>query len=297
MPPRKKEWKPTDGAEPGTLSLDRWAGERLYWHRGLLLYAMQHASGEVVSVGRSRAAVSRALGVSEVSMWKWAQKQKWDERISAVVDAEGLAVALYRTLYMDQYGKTELPHVLPNVVVPITIKAMANTEQPVASEADKVIEKARLLATSAVRAEEAIMQQIQSRRKDEKRKVEQYKGLLDAAIAESARLLKERRLKLTAKDIPVLIAARQELSQWLMQQDDKYTENMGGVESARMKHARDTGKDLVEAMWQDLEEIRTILSALRSKRDAEKDTVLTPTNFSALTPKEAPPTASTETDD
>ncbi len=291
---RRRGWKPTDGAEPGTLTLDRWADERHYWHRGLLLYAMQHGGGDVAGTHRSKTSVGKALGVSATAVAKWAQSCKWEERIHNVVDAEGLAVALYRTLYMEEFGKTELQHVLDRVVVPITMKAMSKDPAMTETEGDKVIERARLLATSAVRAEEAIMQQIQARRRDEKKKVEQYKGLLDATIAESARLLKERRLKLTAKDIPVLIAARQELSQWLLQQDDKHVDGMGGVESARMKHARDTGKDLVEAMWQDLEEMRTILSALRAKRDSEKEKELTPTNFAALTPKEAQPTESTD---
>ena len=50
-------------------------------------------------------------------------------------------------------------------------------------------------------------------------------------------------------------------------------EMRAGVESARMKHARETGGDLVEAMWQDLQEIQTILSALRTTRDAQPEMV------------------------
>jgi len=289
---RPKAWAPLDGAEPGTLTLDRWSGERHNWHRALLLYAMQHEGKAISNISRSRAAVGRAMGVSVVSVSTWAIRWRWLDRINNVQDAEGVAVAMYRTLYMEMHGKNELPHVMNNIIVPMTVTARAN-DLRVESTADDIIQKAKLKAESAVRAEEAVMATITERRKKEREKVEQYRGLLDATIGESARLLKERRLKMTAKDIPVLIAARQELTQWLAQQDDRHLENHGGVESARLKHARDTGKDLVEAMWQDLEEMRTILSTMRTSRDAANEE-LQPTNFAALNQKEAPSTTKPE---
>jgi hypothetical protein len=278
--PKRKKWKPTDGMEPGTLSLDRWADENRAQHRALLLYAMQHEGKAQSNVHRSKAAVGRATSHSQVTMYKWSNKYKWEDRIANVVDAEGMAVAMYRTQYLDEHGKLDLPHIMDKVIVPISTVARTSDER-FNSEADVLLAQAKMKAESAVRAEQAVLHQAQERRLAERQKVEQFRQLLDATIGESARLLKERKLKISAKDIPVLISARQDLANWLTSADDRQLDGRAGVESARVKHARDTGKDLVEAMWQDLEEMRTILSTMRTRRDAPS-LELTQSNYTEM---------------
>jgi hypothetical protein len=57
------------------------------------------------------------------------------------------------------------------------------------------------------------------------------------------------------------------LTDYLNTHDERSTTERSGVESARVRHARDTGGDLVEALWMDLQELVVILGMLRTRRD------------------------------
>jgi hypothetical protein len=256
----------------GTMTLERWHQEVEQHHRALLLYAMQHPHTNP-NLGRSKAAVCRAVGVSNTALAIWAKKFLWEGRIEAYVDCESSAFAIYRKLYMQDYGRSELPHVAERMVIPINWNEKANAT-PDGTSADEVITIAKAHAEQALNIEKAAVAAINERRRKEREKVESFRSLVDMSLLEAGRLLKERRLALSAKDIKPLLEARQELSSWLAQQDDRQMDQRIGVESARMRHARDTNGDLVEAMWQDLEEIRTILGTLRTKRDSQEEMVL-----------------------
>lgn len=236
--------------------LDRWKGEHEIVHRAMLLWVMQRP-GPNPAISRSIRAAARAVGRSEACLRDWSRTHRWEQRAASEPDAESAAVALYRTFYLKDFGETELPVVSSRVVVPL---------QP-NSSADEAISQARQVSTAAQRVEQAVIEDVMARRKAERTKVEQFRGLVDAALGETARLLKEKKLHLTAKDIPSLLAARHTLTEWLTSHDDRQVETRQAVESARVKHAKDVGGDLVEAVWQDLEELRTILGVLRTRRD------------------------------
>ena len=257
--------------EPGTASLERWSREHPDKHRAMLLWAMQHPSTNKV-IGRSLTAVSRAIGTTLMTITRWRDDYKWQLRSEAYKDPEGTAFQLYRALYMENYGRVDLPFIEQRMIIPITTnKTVAIT--PDETEADGGIMLAKQRAEEAMSVERAAVEAIHERRKKERDKVESFRGLLDMTLVEAGRLLKQGRLQIGAKDLKGLLEARQELTSWLASQDDKVLDNRIGVESARMRAARETGKDLVEAMWQDLEEIRTILSTMRTKRDAQTEMI------------------------
>jgi hypothetical protein len=269
-PERLDRRGPPSGVLPNTPTLERWSFEVEMHHRALLLWAMQHP-GDNPMISRSKLAVSRAMGVTSVAVTHWSQKKLWQLRVEAYVDAELAAFQLYQKLYMKKYGKLEIPHVADRMIVPIVWTESLDLRDGITSNDAIALAKAK--AQDVMSLEQQAIAGIQERRRKEKEKVEGFRSLIDMSLLEAGRLLKERRLQLSAKDIKPLLEARQELANWLATQDERQLEQRAGVESARMKHARDTGGDLVEAMWQDLLEIQTILSALRTTRDSQTEMV------------------------
>lgn len=241
----------------------RWKGEHEVVHRAMLLWMMQHPSTNP-AVSRSMRATARAIGRSESCLRDWSDTHRWEQRAATESDPEGAAVALYRTLYLRDYGETELPQIASRVIVPLSP----------GGSGEEAISQARAASTAAQRVEQAVISDVMTRRKAERQKVEQFRGLVDAALGETARLLKEKKLHLTAKDIPSLLSARHTLTEWLTSHDDRQVETRQAVESARVKHAKDVGGDLIEAVWQDLDELRTILGVLRTRRDDADPTSL-----------------------
>lgn len=247
----------------GPDTLERWPVEQWNIHRGLLLWAMQHPS-EDTAVARSIRAVARAMRKPEPTVRNWHRSHRWAARADATPDAENRAVALYREHYFRDHGGSDLPHVAPRVIVSLTLTA--HKAAPTGDGADEVISRARMSADAAVRVETAVMETVQAARKAERVKVTQFRGLVDAVLGKTAQLLRDDKLKLTAKDIPAMLQARSLLTDWLMHNDDRHVDQRAAVESARVKHAREHGTDLLDAVWQDLQELVVILGALRTRR-------------------------------
>lgn len=243
-------------------TIEKWKGEQAHVHRAMLLWMMQRP-GSHPALSRSLRATARAVGRSEGCIRDWSRTHKWEERSRSVPDCEAEAVALYRQLYLQDYGEAELPEIASRVVVPMHPD----------NSADQAISQAKQVSTAAQRVEQAVLQDVAERRKVERQKVERFRGLVDAALGETARLLTERKLSLTARDIPSLLNARQGLTDWLNANDDRHIEGQKVVESARVKHAKDVGGDVLEAVWEDVHEIRTILAVLRTKRDTDTSTI------------------------
>ena len=74
-------------------------------------------------------------------------------------------------------------------------------------------------------------------------------------------------VKVTVRDIPVLLQCRERLVQ--IAAGDTSAGPGAVVESARVQHAKATGGDVVEALWDDVQDLGIILGALRSRRDAD----------------------------
>jgi nitrate reductase beta subunit len=83
--------------------------------------------------------------------------------------------------------------------------------------------------------------------------------LLDAAIGYIAQGLKAGDMKRQIRDLPTLIALRNQLS------DVSVGGNKNTVvyESVRVKEAKDQGEDIIDAMYEDARELTAILGSLR----------------------------------
>jgi len=226
--------------EEGNVSpLARREDESEVAHRALLLYAMQTPSR------RNKRATARAIGKANSTMHSYTKKHEWDDRIVGVtIDAE--AQQLYRQLYFDRVGMKEIAMIEDNIVSPITV--VGNTTRPVSDTIKRTIESTKPKEKSTVFEEEL------------KRK---HLSLVDAGIGYIAQGLKTGDLRRSLKDLPMLLALRREIT------GDGKDESGAGqftmIESARVRYAKSVGGDLVQAMYEDAQEMCAILGALSTK--------------------------------
>ncbi len=238
--------------------LERKVGERRTHHRALLLYAMQAENK------RSVRAVARAIGISEGTARNWRKKSEWDSRISHHAElADAVALAVYRREYLADFGKIELKHIAKNVVQPIASGDLDSDEAKVQHEATVAASKAVGKSMQAV--EQATVQAIADHRRDVRDDADRHVRLLDASLGLIARKLKADEVRVSVRDIPVLLECRDKLVSII-----NGTHQAGGalaVESVRVKQARKNGTDIIEAMREDAEELVVILNALSATND------------------------------
>lgn len=247
-------------------TLDRWNQERREWHRALLLWAMQAPSM------RSFRAVARALGCSDGSVRGWAGTRDWKQRVAAHGEhADQHALDLYRSEYMADFGKLEIPHVAPNVVRPL---GALDIDDPAAAAAELVRERTRK-ATGDTLAEvsQAAAQEAATLAADNKAIAARHLRLVDAGLGSIAKAIKDKDIKPTLRDIPMLLEAREKLHRTVYGGTDDEAHRV--VESARVRHAKETGGDLLRAMFEDAEECTLILGALVSRRGADLEALST----------------------
>ena len=226
-------------------TLDRLSRERLLGHRGLLLYAMQHPEK------RSLRAVARAVGRSESTVRGWSKSWSWDLRCE-VSQCEETAIAIYRRDYLPEHGATELPEVEENVVLPLS--ASPAQEPPPST----VVEDLR-------KADAKVQTEILRRRSDRTKTRRKHVDLVDGALGYLVKQLQDGKVRANLRDIPVLLQTRALLTG---EAEDTGSTGLLGVESVRVRVARESGGDLLEAMEQDLDECRVILGVLRSRKEA-----------------------------
>ena len=88
--------------------------------------------------------------------------------------------------------------------------------------------------------------------------------LIDAAIGYIAQGIKEGDIRRTLRDLPTLLSLRNELIG-----TEKIEEGSRLIsESVRVKDAKAIGGDIVDAMYEDAQEIAAILGALRMRGKA-----------------------------
>ena len=241
------------------LTLDRWHAERRDHHRAMLLWAMQ---GPDV---RSQRKVAKAMGASEASVRNWKKTRMWMQRVEHhKVHADQYALDLYRDLYMKDFGPVELPVVLVNVVRPVGALAL---NDPAAAAAEQARERARTATGTTVTEVEQAARQVHATRKvNNTKEAQKHIRLVDGALGLLARKMKANEIRVSVRDIPVLLECRERLSRVVAGTDDAVGRV---VQSARVKHAKETGGDVLDAMYQDAEEVVLILGALRTKATAD----------------------------
>jgi hypothetical protein len=226
-------------------TLERLSRERLLHHRALLLYAMQHPER------RSTRAVARAVARSESTIRGWAKQWSWDLR-SEVSQAEETAIAIYRRDYLRKHGATELPEIESNVA--LTLSASPAQEPPPSTVAEDLR-----------RADQKVQREILRRRDDRQKTRSKHVDLVDGALGYLVKQLQDGKVRANLRDIPVLLQTRALLTG---EAEEIGATGALGVETVRVRMARESGGDLIDAMSQDLDECRVILGALRTRQEA-----------------------------
>jgi hypothetical protein len=246
----------TDRLKGRPATLDRWPGERRDRHRALLLWAMQGP------MDRSNRAVARALGVSDGSVRNWRRSSCWDARLEAHGDdGDQDALDRYRAEYMADFGRLEMPHVAGNVVRPL---GAVDLRDPAAQASHQARQRvAQALPAAQAEAEQATAQAVADHRRDTRQDADRHIKLVDASLGLIARKLRADEVRVGVRDIPVLLDCRERLVAVV---NGTHHDGARGalVESARVKHARETGGDVVAAMHEDAQELVAILGALRA---------------------------------
>ena len=210
-------------------------------HRALLLWAMQNPSRRRVIM------VSRAMGRSAPTVHEFKNKWDWVERVSSLT-ADTEAQALYRRLYIPKIGTKEIEQIQSNIVTPIS--KVGTLPKGVGEIAERVIHKT------------------QKKGDPNKEMRKKHIALIDAAIGYIAQGIKNGEVKPTMRDIPTLIQFRNQL---LGKQDNQ---NSGFVtESVRVRLAKETGGDIVDAMIEDCEELTLILKSLKYQSGTKSDSI------------------------
>ena len=220
----------------GASPLLRMSAESERAHRAFLLWAMQ------VESKRNLALVSKAVERSYSSVYKYKKDWDWKNRAGYSATSDIEAQRLYNEVYAVKYGTSEIVMVQENIAAPISI-----TDGKVRSVSEGVQK-----SIEETKPKETLFD------KEVKRK---HLILIDAAIGYLASGIKDGSLRKNLRDLPTLIALRRELL-------DDGSKNGGArfvAESLRVKHAKQNGGDVVEAMLEDTEELVAILSALKMK--------------------------------
>lgn len=273
------------------MNLERMEGESEPQHRGLLLFAMQgeHCASVGGYLNRSLAAVAKALGVTRPSVTRWAKKWGWPERMAA--DPDGLAVRavrVYFRLYPD-CAERELAFVAHYVDVPLPLGDAAATEvQAAVSEAleryhppvpadGEAVKKAK----TAQRAD-AIRGAIDKRRERARKENAALRSIVRQGMLRIGEGLKGEdangkavpKIQPRLSDLPKLrqmLLALEEEEFRLSNPEAAGVESMAGPSSARVRLAKEEGRDVLAAVEEDLEELLVVTRQLRaSDEEAER---------------------------
>ena len=217
--------------------MGRLAGESILAHRAFLLWAMQSETHRQVSP------VARAVKRSNPTLKDMRSRWLWEERVK-VKGSDSLAQAIYKRVYFNKFGMSEITMVQKNIHAPVT--AFNAAPKSIIDGVEKTLRHTP--SGDASRFTEEV-----------KRK---HLVLLDAAIGYIAQGIRDGDLRRSLRDLPVLIQLRNELN-------GDGTKGAAGaatvVDSVRIAEAKLSGGDLVEAMYQDSIEVVAILEALRCR--------------------------------
>lgn len=239
------------GPPIGPTSLDRWTehGEGDRQHRALLLWAMQHDER------RSQKSTARAVGVAVSTIRKWAAEHSWTARVQGTSGrADERAVRLYRELYIEAYGPTELPEVATRVVVPLGVTPREVKERPPSEVEENLAE-----------ADRRVREEILRKRKADDELRQRHVKLVDGAIGYVVKAMQEGKIRVSLRDIPALFSVRAMLTGVA---NEASQGTSGPIESMRVRVAREQGTDFLDAVAEDVEELGVIVSTLRGRRAA-----------------------------
>lgn len=202
-------------------------------HKAFLLWCMQNPTRRNIS------AVSRAVKKSVSTIREYRLRWEWDERSTAIT-AESEAISMYRQLYFDTHGTSEIDCVRKNITATISVTGTA--PRNVVEAVEKSIKKPE---------KETVFDQEMKRK---------HLMLIDAAIGYIAQGIKDGDIKRTLRDLPTLINLRKEITDVGSSSNSRLV-----AESIRVRDAKANNGDIVEAMYEDAVELTAILGALKSR--------------------------------
>jgi len=221
--------------------LHRRQGEPERAHRAFLLWTMQ------AKMNRNKRAVSRAIKKSHTTISNYLTKFEWELRVTSLSD-ESEAQQLYRSLYMSKFAMTEISAVQKYIATPLSTSGTL----------DRSIGESVQKAVKDTSAKDGTVHEKEVQRK--------HIMLLDAAIGYIAQGLKAGDMKRQIRDLPVLIQLRKQIA------EVENSARASGIvyESIRVKEAKESGENVVEAMYEDAKELAAILGSLRISGASEQ---------------------------
>ena len=224
------------------LSLARLEDEKEQAHRAFLLFAMQAPKK------RSQRCVSKAVSVSAPTIGDWKKRFMWEERIKEAGPAhDSIAQKTYNELYFKKMGMRELAVVEKKILAPISV--VGTTPKPIAETVIKTVEKS-VNTVNENKGSTLFDEQLKAKHLD----------LVDRSIQYISDSLLAGDVKVTLKDLPVMLELRDNLTG-----KERESDQNGGtiiVETIRVKDAKKSGGDLIEAMLDDSRELVAIFEAL-----------------------------------
>lgn len=206
-------------------------------YRSFLLWAMQTPKKRAVRP------VSRAVELAYPTVREYSKRWLWNERVTSIT-SDSEAQAIYRRIYFQTHGMSEISLVEKNIVAPISV--MGNMPRDIADAVERTVKETNQPKSTV------FTDQI-------KRK---HLMLIDAAIGYVAQGIKTGDVRRSLRDIPLLMSLRADLTG-----ENKTNNDSSGValESMRVRDAKKSGGDIVEALYEDATELAAILKALSSR--------------------------------
>lgn len=201
-------------------------------HRAFLLWAMQTPP--------NKARVAKIFDRTNAGIGYWATRFQWHRRRP---DSKTIAVecqALYRALYYDTMGESEVKQLGMWLETPVSAV-------PVNQD---IVDKVRDIVKNAPEDPKTAR---------DKKIRERHLTALDAAIAYLMQGIKDGSIRRNLRDLPMLIQLREQMGG-----DKKGQVTQLVVESLRVQTAKNNDGNVVEAMYEDAMELAIILKNLKS---------------------------------
>lgn len=208
-------------------------------HRAFLLYSMQTPP--------NKSKVARIFDRTSAGIGYWSKRFHWDKRRGESQTVAVECQALYRELYYETKGETEVKQLGMWLETPVSAV-------PVNQD---IVDKVRDIVKNSPE---------DPRTMREKKVRDRHLSALDASIAYLMQGIKDGSIRRSLRDLPILIQLREELG------GDKL--GQGGqlvVESLRVRQAKKNGGNVIQAMFEDAEELSIILKNLMNTGEAHNE--------------------------
>ena len=230
-------------------------------YRAFLLFAMQK------SKKRSNRKVADAMEKSDFLIRKWRKQHDWEARINKEsAQADRRAIKAYVGRCVGVYTPRELAAVSRNCRFdPLAVLAKeaprkAEIVKPRLMPVETVSDTVKAVAQQVVDAEEAVHTATSDQERN--KAIADQKKIVRAVIGRGIEGIKDGSMKVSSRDLMAYL----ELQQRVLGFGQDNGVAVQGVESVRVKMARDQGKDVFSALGKDLVELRSMWDLINEKR-------------------------------